>query len=497
MLDDLKKRVAASRYKAALSVNKELVLLYHHIGSQILESQANQGWGAKVIDQLSKDLRSEFPEMKGFSPQNLKYMRRFAGEYSINEIGQQGVDQIPWGHIVTLIYAISDKQERIFYIQKTIENSWSRNILSMQIEMNLFKRKGEAITNFQTKLPSPQSDLAQATLKNPYLFDFLSLGKNAHEREVEKGLVAHIEKFLLELGDGFTFVGRQYHLQVEKQDFYIDLLFYHLKLRSFVVIELKAGKFKPEYAGKINFYLSAVDDLLRQSGDNPSIGLILCRSKIGVLAEYTLRDMTKPIGLAEYKLTESLPENLKIALPSIEELEAELSKNLNGSKDTVFDKEILVRPASLSDITYMVALSYSKRRAYEKAQPQFWRYAEGAEELQSKWLSELLSRDDYILLVAATENKVLGFIIGQLVKAPEVYNPGGLTLMIDDFCVETAADWSSIGDALLTKLKQLAKEKSVTQLVLVTGHHDEPKREFLRDSGLACVSEWYLGEIDF
>jgi predicted nuclease of restriction endonuclease-like (RecB) superfamily len=329
LLEDLKKHVYAARYKAILQVNKELILLYHHIGAQILQSQAKQGWGAKVIEQLSKDLRLEFPEMKGFSPQNLKYMRRFAQEYNVDEISQQAVDQIPWGHIVTLIYVISHKQERKFYIQGTIENGWSRNILSMQIEANLFKRQGKAVTNFQTNLPTPQSELAQLTLKNPYLFDFLSLGKEAHEREVEKELVAHIEKFLLELGEGFAFLGRQYHLQIEGQDFYIDVLFYHIKLRAFVVVELKAGKFKPEYAGKMNFYLSAVDDLLRQPGDNPSIGLILCRSKVGILAEYALRDMSKPIGLAEYRLTESLPENLKTALPTIEELEAELAKDLN------------------------------------------------------------------------------------------------------------------------------------------------------------------------
>ncbi len=332
LLSDLKARVASSRVKAALSVNKELILLYHHIGTQILESQAKLGWGTKIIEQLSRDLRSEFPEMKGFSPQNLKYMRKFAEEYRLGEIGQQAVDQIPWGHIVTLIYAISDKAERHFYIQETMQNGWSRNILSMQIETNLFKRQGNAVTNFKEKLPISQSDLAVATLKNPYLFDFLSLGKNAHEREVEKGLVAHIEKFLLELGDGFAFLGRQYHLQVEDQDFYIDLLFYHIKLRSFVVIELKSGKFKPEYAGKMNFYLSAVDDLLRHPGDNPSIGLILCRSKVGVLAEYALRDMTKPIGLAEYRLEDALPENLKTALPTIEELEAELAKDLGDEK---------------------------------------------------------------------------------------------------------------------------------------------------------------------
>jgi predicted nuclease of restriction endonuclease-like (RecB) superfamily len=326
LLNDLKQRVALSQYRASLSVNKELTLLYHHIGSAILTAQAQQGWGAKVVGQLSKDLRLEFPEMKGFSPQNLKYMRKFAEEYAVGEIGQQAVDQIPWGHIVILIYGVPDKAERYFYINETIQNGWSRNVLSMQIETNLFRRQGKAVTNFQAKLSAPQSDLAQATLKNPYLFDFLSLSKDAHEREVEKGLVTHIEKFLLELGEGFAFLGRQYHLQVENQDFYIDLLFYHIKLHAFVVIELKSGEFKPEYAGKMNFYLSAVDDLLRHPEDNPSIGLILCRSSTGVLAEYAMRDMTKPIGLAEYRLKDALPDNLQTALPTIEELEAELVK---------------------------------------------------------------------------------------------------------------------------------------------------------------------------
>jgi predicted nuclease of restriction endonuclease-like (RecB) superfamily len=324
-LEQIKARVATSRYQAALAVNGELLFLYHHIGTEIIRNQEVHGWGAGVVAQLSKDLKSEFPDMKGFSPQNLKYMRRFAEEYTLDEIGQQAIDQLPWGHNIDLMYAIPDKNERQFYIEKVRQHGWSRNILSMQIEANLYQREGKAISNFRDKLPSPQSDLAQSTLRNPYLFDFLSLGKDAHEREVEKALTTHIERFLLELGEGFAFVGRQYPLQVDNQEFYLDLLFYHMKLRCFVVIELKSGKFKPEYAGKINFYLSAVDDLLRHPADNASIGLILCRSKEGVLAEYALRDMTKPIGLAEYKLTESLPDDIKVALPSIEELEAELA----------------------------------------------------------------------------------------------------------------------------------------------------------------------------
>lgn len=331
-MTDLKQRVASSRYKAALSVNKELTLLYHHIGTAILGSQEKHGWGAKVIDQLSKDLKAEFPEMKGFSTRNLKYMRKFAEEYSDILFVQQVVALLPWGHNVLLMNRFSDKQTRMFYVRKTIEHGWSRNVMDMQIETALHKRQGQAITNFKDKLPLPQSDLAHYTLKDPYIFDFLSIGEEAHEREIEKALVHHMEKFIIELGGGFAFVGRQYHLEVGEQDFYIDLLFYHLKLRCFIVIELKDKDFKPEYAGKMNFYLSAVDDLLRHENDQPSIGLILCKSKNNVLAEYALRDMNKPIGLAEYRLTQSLPENLKTALPSIEELEAELSKDLDGKE---------------------------------------------------------------------------------------------------------------------------------------------------------------------
>lgn len=332
-LSDLKERVASSRYKAALSVNRELILLYHHIGTQILEAQNKAGWGAKVIDQLSKDLASEFPEMKGFSVRNLKYMRKFAAEYPDAQFVQEVLAQLTWYHNVTLLDKISDKQIRLFYVKHAIEHGWSRNIMVMQMELSLHKRQGQAITNFKDKLPSPQSDLAHYTLKDPYIFDFLSIGDEAHEREVEKALVHHMEKFILELGTGFAFVGRQYHLEVGDQDFYIDLLFYHLKLRCFVVIELKDKDFKPEYAGKMNFYLSCVDDLVKHETDQPSIGLILCKSKNNILAEYALRDMTKPIGLAEYRLTESLPENLKTALPTIEELEAELAKDLGGEDE--------------------------------------------------------------------------------------------------------------------------------------------------------------------
>ncbi|WP_264338537.1 PDDEXK nuclease domain-containing protein [Wolbachia endosymbiont (group A) of Cheilosia soror] len=325
-LEQLKDHIATNRYKAALAVNSKLILLYHHIGTEILKRQKEHTWGAKVIDQLSKDLRSTFPEMKGFSMRNLKYMRKFAEEYPDVEFVQEPLAQLTWYHNITLLEKIESHEIRLFYVKKAIEHGWSRNIMVMQIELGLHKRQGKAITNFKEKLPSPQSDLAHYTLKDPYIFDFLSIGKDAHEREVEKGLVGHMEKFLLELGEGFAFVGRQFHLDVGNKDFYIDLLFYHLKLRFFVVIELKDKDFKPEYAGKMNFYLSAVDDLLKHSTDQPSIGLILCKSKDDVLAKYTLKDINKPIGLAEYRITENLPENIKTALPTIEELEAELSK---------------------------------------------------------------------------------------------------------------------------------------------------------------------------
>ena len=331
-LEELKNRVSSSRYKAALAVNNELILLYHHIGSEILRRQKEHGWGAKVIDQLSKDLRKAFPEMKGFSPRNLKYMRKFAEEYPDIEFVQTVLAQLTWYHNLTLLDKIKNHQYRLFYMNKAIEHGWSRNIMVMQIESELHKRQGKAVTNFKETLPSPQSDLAHAILKDPYIFDFLSIGSEAHEREVEKTLIVHIEKFLVELGTGFAFVGRQYPLEVSKQDFFIDLLFYHLKLRCFVVIELKDKDFKPEHVGKMNFYLSVVDDLLKHPSDHPTIGLILCKTKNEVMAEYALRDMSKPISLAEYRLTKAIPEDFQTALPTIEELEAELSKDFDEVK---------------------------------------------------------------------------------------------------------------------------------------------------------------------
>jgi len=323
LLQSLKKRIRAAQVKASLSVNQELVLLYWQIGREILSRQAAEQWGAKVIDRLSADLHREFPEMKGFSSRNLMFMRGFAEDFPEDSIVKQLVSQIPWGHIIRIMQLTKDPTEREWYIRKTIEHGWSRNVLVLQIESGLYRRQGQAVNNFQETLPQPESDLARQILKDPYVFDFLSIDKEMHERAIEKELVDHITKFLLELGAGFAFVGRQYHIEVSGQDFYLDLLFYHLLLHCYVVVELKVGNFKPEYAGQINFYLSAVDDLLKSPADKPSIGLILCAGKDRILAEYALRDMKKPIGVAQWetKLTRSLPAKLKNKLPTIEELE--------------------------------------------------------------------------------------------------------------------------------------------------------------------------------
>ena len=340
LLNDLKDKVSSSRYKAALSVNRELILLYHHIGSEILKSQATHGWGAKIIDQLSNDLHAAFPEMKGFSTRNLKYMRKFAEQYPNIEFVQEALAQLTWYHNITLLDKVPDKQTRLFYVKQAINNGWSRNIMVTQIETALHKRQGMAITNFHDKLPSPQSDLAHYTLKDPYIFDFMSLSVPYSERELELELVKHVEKFLLELGAGFAFVGRQFKLEISDKEFYIDLLFYHLKMRCFVVIELKKGDFIPEYAGKMNFYCSAVDNILKHTTDQPTIGLILCQGKDKLFAEYALKDIHKPIGISEYELTKSLPKNFKGSLPSIEEIEKEFSKEKSEKKYDSKNKDI-------------------------------------------------------------------------------------------------------------------------------------------------------------
>lgn len=323
-LADLKTRIHTAQQRAALAVNRELVLLYWQIGRDILVRQAEQGWGAKVIERLAHDLRTAFPDMKGFSRANLMYMRAFAEAWPNAEIVQQAVGQLPWGHNLVLLTRLKDPRQRLAYAEAAVIDGWSRNVLNIQIETRLLERTGQAVTNFEARLPKPQSDLARESLKDPYRFDFLGMGDEAGEREIEHALVKHVTEFLLELGAGFAFVGRQVLLEVGGDDFFIDLLFYHLKLRCYVVIELKAGKFKPEHLGQLGFYLTAVDRQVKGEQDNPTIGLLLCKSKNKVVAEYALGDKSQPMGIAEYKLVESLPAELQTSLPSIEQIEREL-----------------------------------------------------------------------------------------------------------------------------------------------------------------------------
>jgi predicted nuclease of restriction endonuclease-like (RecB) superfamily len=324
-LSELKSRIHNAQQRAALAVNRELVLLYWQIGRDILERQSREGWGAKVIERLAHDLRHAFPTMKGFSPRNLKYMRAFVQAWPEAEFVQQAAAQLPWFHLCTLIDKLKTREERDWYLARAAEHSWSRNVLEMQIEMNLRGRSGQAVTNFELSLPRPQSDLARESLKDPYRFDFLGLGEAAQEREIEDALVQQVTRFLLELGAGFAFVGRQVLLDVGGDEFFIDLLFYHLKLRCYVVIELKAGKFKPEHLGQLGFYLTAVDRQIKTEHDGPTIGLLLCKSKNKVVAEYALGDKNQPMGIAEFKLLEALPSELQTGLPSIQQLEQKLA----------------------------------------------------------------------------------------------------------------------------------------------------------------------------
>jgi predicted nuclease of restriction endonuclease-like (RecB) superfamily len=333
LLTLLKGRIRTAQVRAASAVNQELVLLYWGIGKEILIRQKTEGWGAKVIDQLAKDLHQAFPEMRGFSPRNLKYMRALAEAWPDEAIVQQAAAQLPWFHNCILLDKVKNREERLWYIRQAIEHGWSRNVLVIHIESGLYRRQGKAVTNFQATLPPPQSDLAQQLLKDPYNFDFLTLTTEAHERDLEQGLIGHLRSFLLELGVGFAFVGSQVPLEVGGEDFKLDLLFYHLKLRCFVVIDLKMTAFKPEYAGKMNFYLSVVDDMLRHPDDKPSIGLVLCKSKNGIVAEYALRDIGKPLGISAFQHLEKLPEQLKGTLPTIEEIEAELAVQEGSSSE--------------------------------------------------------------------------------------------------------------------------------------------------------------------
>ncbi len=318
VVESIKEQIRSAQHRAILNANKEMLILYWNIGKVINE---NSTWGSKFLRNLSSEIIREFPSSKGFSVSNLKNMAKFYREYSEVEIGQTPSVQIPWSHNLEIL-RVKSQEQRLWYINKTIENGWSVNVLAHQIDTNLYARQIEQkkVANFETKLPSPQSELALETMKDPYVFDFIELKEDAKEKDLEDALINNITKVLLELGKGFAFVGHQYHLEVADEDYYIDLLFYNIKLKCYVVIELKIGEFKPEYAGQLSFYLTAIDEQVKEVNDNPTIGLLLCRHKNNVVAEYTLRDMNKPMGVSEYRIKDYLPENLQNELPSIEEL---------------------------------------------------------------------------------------------------------------------------------------------------------------------------------
>jgi predicted nuclease of restriction endonuclease-like (RecB) superfamily len=323
----IKQRIQSSQIKAAIAVNQELLRLYWDLAKQMVEKQRETAWGDGFLAQVSRDLKAEFPDMQGFSVRNLKYMRQWFHFWSTGSaIGQQLVAQIPWGHNLVIITKIQNTDEAMFYVQKTIQNNWSRSVLTHQIESGLYQREGKAISNFEATLPAPQSDLARQTLKDPYNFDFLMLREKHDEQDLENALIENITRFLLELGAGFSYLGRQYRLAVGGDEFFMDLLFYHVRLHCYVVIELKTVKFKPEFAGKLNFYISAVDGILKTEQDSPTIGLLICKSKNDTVVEYALRDVNKPIGVSEYMIAQQLPEELRSSLPSIEAIEAELGE---------------------------------------------------------------------------------------------------------------------------------------------------------------------------
>lgn len=326
IIEDIKNQIRSAQHKAILNANKEMLILYWNIGKIINE---HSEWGNKFLNNLSSEILNEFPTSKGFSVRNLQNMVKFYREYPEIEIVQTVAAQIPWSHNLEIL-KVKSKEQRLWYINKTIENGWSKNILAHQIDTNLYARQIEQkkISNFSTNLPTLQSELTLETMKDPYVFDFIELKEDAQEKDLEEALIKNITKVLLELGKGFAYVGHQYHLEVAGEDYYIDLLFYNIKLKCYVVIELKVGEFKPEYAGKLSFYLTAIDEQVKETNDNPTIGLLLCRSKNNVIAEYTLRDMNKPMGVSEYRIKDYLPENLQNELPSIEELIAIVKKEV-------------------------------------------------------------------------------------------------------------------------------------------------------------------------
>ena len=336
LLDSVAGRITAGRQRATGAVNRELVLSYWAIGRDILDRQEQEGYGTRVIDRLSADLKGRFPDAKGFSPRNLKYMRKFAEAWPDPAVVQGTLAQLPWWSQIALMEKLHDPEQRLWYAAEAIEAGWSRDILALQIDLKLHDRKGRAITNFAGTMPPADSDMAQQATKDPYVFDFLDLTERSRERELETGLVEHVGKFLLELGQGFAFVGRQVRLEVDGEEFYCDLLFYHLKLRRYVVIELKAVKFEPGFLGQLGMYMAAVDDLLAHPTDEPTIGLMLCKGKNDVVAEWALRGYKSPIGVSDWTtaITTALPDDLASSLPSIEEIEAELSDPSSTQTDT-------------------------------------------------------------------------------------------------------------------------------------------------------------------
>jgi predicted nuclease of restriction endonuclease-like (RecB) superfamily len=336
-LASLKQRIRSARQRAVMAMNEEQIRLYHSIGCDIIDRQKQQGWGTKIINRLAADLQESFPEMKGLSSRNLHYMRRFAQEYPDLEFVQQSAAKLPWFHIVILITKVLEQNEREWYAAEAVAQGWTRSTLELQIKHKLFDRAsappkggrtGAALTNFDRQLESTQANLAMQVLKDPYHFDFLGLGDEAQERDIENALMRHITRFLLELGAGFAFMGRQVRLEVGGDEFFIDLLFYHTRLKCHVVVELKATEFKPEHTGQLNFYLGAVDAQIKGEEDRPTIGLLLCKTKNRLVAEYALSGTNRPIGIAEYELVRALPEPLDRSLPSIEEIEAEFSSGL-------------------------------------------------------------------------------------------------------------------------------------------------------------------------
>jgi predicted nuclease of restriction endonuclease-like (RecB) superfamily len=338
LLQQLKTRIRGAQVRAALAVNRELILLYWSIGRDILQRQNAEGWGSKVIDRLAHDLQNEFPGVEGFSPRSLKYMRSFAAAWPDEPIVQQVAAQLPWGHHMVLLDQAKDAPIRLWYLRAAVEHGWSRNILVHMIKGGLHEREGKALTNFQRTLPPEGSDMAEQILRDPYNFDFLTLADDYKERELERGLLIHLRDLLLELGRGFAFVGSQVPLVVGDDTFYLDLLFYHVRLHCYFIIELKTGKFKPEYAGKLNFYLSAADGLIRTPADGPTLGLLLCEGRNGAVVEYALRDIAKPIGVSTYRVTRELPAPLQEDLPSIEDLQGVVEK-LRGEFDAMHGTE--------------------------------------------------------------------------------------------------------------------------------------------------------------